>query len=123
MGVQAGGLDVVAGCHTMGTIVGVPLLGAIVGAMAGCDCSVRLVTNASGIYVRCYCWPPLLCPFGCYCSVPLWAAMAGCYCCCYYCMPLRKKNNQSIIPFYIAFFFALILNKRWLVLFGVYDLI
>ena len=81
------------GCHAMRAIAGVPLLGAIVGAMAGCHCSVPL-PDASYQLWRSSRWVPLLGAIArllvCHCWVPLWGAMAGCHCWCHCCVPLRE---------------------------------
>ena len=64
------------GCHCWG---------AIVGAMAGCHCSVPCrmlatnITNSSGVHVGCHCWVLLLGPID---WVPLFGAIAGCHCWC-----------------------------------------
>ena len=122
----------------MGAIAGVPLLGAIVGAMAGCHCRV-LATNSSGVHVGRHCWAPLLGPIawaplfgaiagchcwcaiaGCHCGVPWLDAIAGAIAACHCEKPLREKIDQSVTPFSAALFSALITHKNWLVLSGVY---
>ena len=100
----------------LGAMQCVPLLGAIVGAMAGCHCSVPLPdasyqlqrssrwvpllgaiarSHCLGAIVRCHCWVPLLV---CHCWVPLWGAMAGCHCHCWcHCwMPLLVPLLRAI---------------------------
>ena len=118
----------------LGAIAGVPLLGAIARAMAGCHCRT-LATNFSGVHVGCHCWAPLL---GAIAWVPLFGAIAGRRCwvpllgaiagvplldaiaACHCEKPLREKIDQSVTPFSAAPFSALITHKNWLVLSGVY---
>ena len=52
-----------AGRHCWVPFAGVPLLGTIVGAMAGCHCWM-LATDFGGVHVGCHCSVPML---GCRC--------------------------------------------------------
>ena len=101
----------------LGAIAGVPWLGAIVGAMAGCHCWVPLLDASYRLWaplLGAIAWAPLFVAIaGCHCwaGVPLLGAIVGCHGWMPLLVPLREKIDQSVTPFSAALFSALITHE------------